>query len=425
MYQQLAPFVTAAAIGLLIGIERERSNNPDGKRSILGARTLPLLALSGALMAFLDHDALMIIVSVFVGVLILASEFSWHREIGRFRVGGTSAVAAMLTYALGYLAQSDGRVAVVLAVLLFGFLSIKSRLHTFAQTGITRNEMSAALTFLISAFVILPLLPNHFVDPWQLIHPTRIWMLFVFVTGVEFCSYIALRKLGKSWGVLFSGLLGGAVSATVTTLTLARRIVEQPHSLLLISSGIVLAEVSSLLIQIIVLAVVAPDVFSEMYLYLAGPAVIGVASAVGISLFSRPDNSGAPVDISLANPISIRSALRFTLLISLALVVIALAARWLGPAGVYATSALGGVASLRAVTFSVSELSSAGTVSTTVAALAILIAMTTNMMMKLVIIFRAGRLKLFLVCALFFVLMLIGGFLIFFFNLFIGRVNVE
>ncbi|MFZ2235548.1 MAG: DUF4010 domain-containing protein, partial [Dokdonella sp.] len=124
------------------------------------------------------------------------------------------------------------------------------------------------------------------------------------------------------------------------------------------------------------------------------------------------------VDIYLANPISIKSALRFTLLISLSLIVIALSARWLGAAGVYATSALGGVASLRAVTFSVSELTSAGTVSTTVAALAILIAMTTNMIMKLVIIFRAGRMKLFLVCTLFFVLMLIGGFLIFFFNLF-------
>ena len=417
MYQQLAPFVTAAAIGLLIGIERERSTNPDGKRSILGARTLPLIALSGALMAFLDHQALMIIVSVFVGVLILASELAWQREIGRFQVGATSAVAAMFTFALGYLTHTNGRVAVVLAVLLFGFLSIKSRLYNFAQSGITKNEMSAALTFLISAFVILPLLPNKFVDPWQLIHPTRIWMLFVFVTGVEFCSYIALRNLGRRWGMLLSGLLGGAVSATVTTLTLARRIVEQPQSLLLISSGIVLAEVSSLLIQIIVLAVVAPDVFSQLYLYLAGPAAIGVLGAVGIAAFYRSDDDGSAVDISLANPVSIKSAVRFTLLISLSLIVIALAARWLGAAGVYATSALGGIASLRAVTFSVSELTSAGTFSISVAALAILIAMTTNMAVKLTIIFRAGRMKLFLVCVGFFLSMLIGGFLIFFSHL--------
>jgi uncharacterized membrane protein (DUF4010 family) len=416
MYQQLVPFLTAAVIGLLIGIERERSKNRDGKRSMLGARTLPLIALLGGLMAFLDHYALMIIVSVFVGVVVLASDAAWDRESGAFRIGGTTAVAAMLTYVLGYLAQTDVKVAVVLAVLLFGFLSVKSRLHSFAQTGITKNEMSAVLTFLISAFVILPLLPNHFVDPWELIHPTRIWMLFVLITGVEFCSYIALRQLGKRWGTLLSGLLGGAVSATATTLTLARRIKDQPHSLFLISSGIVLAEVSSLLIQIIVLGVIAPDVFVHLYMFLAGPAAIGVLSAVGIAAFSRQENNDPPVEISIANPISFKSTLSFALLISLGLILIALAARWFGSVGVYVTSALGGVASLRVVTFSVSELTSAGDISITVAALAILIAMTTNMLMKLVIIFRAGRMKLVSVCALFFLLMLVGGALVFFFN---------
>jgi uncharacterized membrane protein (DUF4010 family) len=414
MYQQLVPFLIAAVIGLLIGIERERSKNRDGNLAILGARTLPLIALLGGLIAFLDSQALMIIVSAFIGVVILASGTTWNRESSTFQFGGTTAVAAMLTYTLGYLAQSDVKLAVVLAVLLFGLLSVKSRLHSFARTGITKNEMSAVLTFLVSAFVILPLLPNYFIDPWELIHPTRIWMLFVFITGVEFCSYIALRQLGRRWGTVLSGLFGGAVSATATTLTLARRIKDEPHSLLLLSGGIVLAEVSSLLIQIIVLAVVAPNVFVHLYLFLAGPAVIGALSAVGIAAFSRQENTVPPVDVSLANPISLKSALRFALLISLGLILIALATRWFGSVGVYVTSAIGGIASLRAVTFSVSELASAGDVSTTVAALAILIAMATNMLMKLVIILRAGRMKLVLVCALFFLLMLIGGALLLF-----------
>ena len=68
------------------------------------------------------------------------------------------------------------------------------------------------------------------------------------------------------------------------------------------------------------------------------------------------------------------------------------------------------MASLRVVTLSVSELTSSGEIQITVAALAILIAMTTNMLIKLVIIFRAGRTRLLLVCALFFTLMLGGGF---------------
>jgi uncharacterized membrane protein (DUF4010 family) len=416
MYQQLTPFLTALVIGLLIGIERERSKNHDGKRSILGARTLPLLSLLGGLMAFLDHQVLLIIVSLFVLIVILCGDAVWDREKGTLQIGRTTAVAAMLTYVLGYVAQIDSKIAIVLAVLLFGVLSVKSYLHNFARTGITPQEMSAVQTFLVSAFVILPLLPNHFVDPWNLIHPTRIWMLFVLITGVEFCSYIALRQFGTKWGTLLSGLFGGAASATATTLTLARRTKEQADSILLISSGILLAEVSSLLIQIVVLAVIAPDSFIHLYVFLAVPAAIGALSAVGIAMFPRKDDNGPPVNIPLANPISLKSAFSFALLISIGLILIALAARWIGPVGVYVTSALGGVASLRVVTFSVAELTSSGEISIFVAALAILIAMSTNMMVKLAIIFRAGRPKLLLVCALFFTIMLLGGVLIFFLN---------
>lgn len=410
MFQQIVPFLTAAVIGLLIGFERERSKNHDGEKSILGVRTLPLIALLGGLMAFLDHQALLIIVSVFVVIIILGGGARWNHERRSLHFGATTAVASLLTYILGYLAQTDGRIAIIIAVLLFGFLSLKGRLDSFARTGITQPEMSAVLIFLVSAFVILPLLPNHFVDPWELVHPTRIWMLFVIITSVEFCSYIALRQLGEKWGTLLSGLLGGVVSATATTLTLAKRMKEQPDTLLLVSGGIILAEVSSLLIQIIVLGVVAPTVFTHLVLYLAIPTVIGILSVAGLIFFRRKDTLQQPVEIALSNPISFKSAFSFTLLISIGLILIALGARWLGPVGVYATSALGGMASLRVVTFSVSELTSSGEIQVAVAALGILIAMTTNMLVKLAIIFRAGRTKLLLVCALFFTLMLAGGF---------------
>ncbi len=69
MFQEIVPFLTAAVIGLLIGLERERSKNRDGERSIMGVRTLPLIALLGGLMAFLDHPALLIIVSIFVVII--------------------------------------------------------------------------------------------------------------------------------------------------------------------------------------------------------------------------------------------------------------------------------------------------------------------------------------------------------------------
>ncbi len=417
MFDEMLPFLTALIIGLLIGIERERSRGQNDIGPILGARTFPLLALLGALSAFLNNDILIVIIGIFISLVILASHIHWNHEKTSWHVSSTTAVAAMLTYVLGFLANAHGQIALMLAVVLFGFLLLKSRLHTFAKTDITKQEMTAALTFLISAFVILPLLPRDFIDPWQLIHPTRIWVLFVIIAGVEFSSYIALRTFGANWGVLITGLLGGFASATATTLSLAQRSKQKTNQILLLSSGIILAEVSSLLIQIVVLSIIAPDVSIQLFLFLAVPALVGIICAI-IILFIKPDkNSSTEFNLEIKNPISLKSTAIFASLISVGLIVIALATRWFGDVGVYVTSALGGAVSLRVVTFSVSELASSGEILISVAALSILLAMAVNMLVKLGIIYKVGGFRLFLSCAFFFFIMLASGVFAYFLDL--------
>lgn len=417
MFDEMIPFLTALIIGLLIGIERERSRGQNDTGPILGARTFPLLALLGALSAFLNNEILIIVIGIFISLVILASHIHWNHEKTTWHVSSTTAVAAMLTYVLGFLANTHGQIALMLAVVLFGFLLLKSHLHTFAKTGISKQEMTAALTFLISAFVILPLLPRDFIDPWQLIHPTRIWILFVIIAGVEFSSYIALRTFGANWGVLITGLLGGFASATATTLSLARRSKQKTGQILLLSSGIILAEVSSLLMQIIVLSIIAPNVSMQLFLFLAVPALVGIICALMI-LFIRTDkDSLVELNLEITNPISLKSTAIFASLISIGLIVIALATRWFGEIGVYITSALGGAISLRVVTFSVSELASAGEILISVAALSILLAMAVNMLVKLGIIYKAGGFNLFLSCAFFFLIMLASGVFVHFLDL--------
>lgn len=408
MFEDMMPFLTALIIGFLLGLERERSKMKEEGKAILGVRTMPLIALLGVLVAHLDNQALLIIIGVFVFTLILANHIPWKKnvDLGLSSMGATSAVAAMLTFLLGYFANFNPHIALILAVIVFGFLAIKKHLHGFVQSGITEKEMNAVLTFLVSAFVILPLLPNEFIDPWQLVHPTRIWLLFVIIAGVEFASYIALRQLGSKLGVLITGLFGGFVSATATTLTLARRVKDQPKCLWLVTSGIILAEVSSLVVQLIVLTIIAPDVLMPLSLFLGVPAFIGVICAALIAIYSSQKSEKTQIEMNIENPISIKSTATFALIISAGLILIALAERWFGEIGVYITSAIGGAASLRVVTFSVSELAGSSEMLVSVAALAIIIAMTTNMMMKLFFIHRAGGVKLFLICSTFFTIML-------------------
>ena len=404
-------------MGLMIGIERERSKSREDNKAIWGARTFPLLALVGVLMAFLGNTPLSMLIGAFIGILILVSHVHWDENHKTWSVSATTAIAAILTLMLGYVAYTHNHIAIILAVILFGFLALKARLHNFAQTGITKEEMNAALTFLISAFVILPLLPNDFIDPWKLMHPTKIWFLFVVIAGVEFSSYIALKLLGAKWGVLLTGLLGGFASATATTLSLAMKSGRELKASLLLVGGIVLAEVSSLIIQMIILGIIAPKVYPDLVLFLALPAVIGAVCVAFIFIYKSKSESAQRVDISMANPISIKNTAKFALLISVGLILIALSTRIFGELGAYVTSALGGAVSLRVVTFSISELTNSGEILLSVASVSILIAMAVNMFVKLGIIYKVGNKTLCAQCAIIFVLMLSSGFALHFMDI--------
>jgi len=418
MFEEMMPFLTALIIGLLVGIERERSKSQEDKKAIFGIRTFPLIALLGVIAAHLGNETLILIIGIFVCILVLVNHLNLNKDpdTDMPKIGATTSVAVVLTFILGYLANFNSHAALILTVIVFGFLAIKKHLHAFAQSGITEKEMNAALTFLVSAFVILPLLPNEFIDPWQLVHPTRIWLLFVIIAGIEFASYITLRQVGTKLGLLITGLFGGFASATATTLTLARRVKKQPESIWLIASGIILADVSSLLMQLVVLTVIAPEVAMSLALFLGVPAAAGGVSAVLIALYSGNKAQENTIEMNIENPISIKSTISFALMISAGLILIALAERWFGDVGVYLTSVLGGATSLRVVTFSVSELASSGEIMISVAALAIIIAMTANMIMKLIFIQRAGGVKLLMVCSLFFAVMLASSLVAFLFS---------
>ena len=65
MFADARPFLLALLIGLLIGIERERSTGSDPDKRPLGSRTFALLALLGALAAALPNRAVGAMLALF------------------------------------------------------------------------------------------------------------------------------------------------------------------------------------------------------------------------------------------------------------------------------------------------------------------------------------------------------------------------
>jgi uncharacterized membrane protein (DUF4010 family) len=392
MFETARPFLLALAIGLLIGIERERAKSDSPTEDPLGSRTFTLLALLGAVAAHVASAAIAVVLAAFAGAVILAGYVRTRLGPGGSGVGVTTEVAAMATFALGYMTRSDPLLAGMLAVITLAMLALKPRIHQFAKAGIKQKEVGAALTFLVIAFVVLPLLPNRAVDPWNLVNPARLWLVLVLIAGVTFGGYIAMRLLGPRWGLPLAGFSAGLVSSTAATLSLSQKCRESVGLTWSATVGIVLANTASAAAQLMVVAAVYPGLVPVALPVIGLPILLGLAGS-SIALFFR-DRETSDEEVAVGNPLALRSTLAFASLLALVLVLVSIASRLFGSAGVLVSSAVGGTTDVHAVTLAVSNLAAAGDITSRAAVFAILIAFLTNMVVKMGLAVWAGGLRL-------------------------------
>ena len=153
-------FLLALALGGLIGLEREYARYRKHAHDYAGIRTFPLIALFGALSAFLGEkfNPWILVVSILLmGTLIIISYFVLSRK--KYS-GATSEVAGFLTFFLGILAYfNEIQLSVLLAVIITVILYSRTMLHHFAER-LKTVEMKSTIIFAVIAFVVLPFLPN-------------------------------------------------------------------------------------------------------------------------------------------------------------------------------------------------------------------------------------------------------------------------
>jgi len=392
MFEEARPFLLALAIGLLIGIERERAKADAPYHAPLGSRTFTLVALLGAVAASVVPPAIAVVLAVFVGGAILAGYLRTRLEVDRADIGLTTEVAAMGTFVLGYLAVDRPRLSVMLAVLMLALLALKPRIHHFARAGLSGAEVRAAITFLVIAFVVLPLLPDRTVDPWKLINPARVWLMFALIAGISFGGYIAVRLLGARRGLAVAGLFAGFVSSTAATLSLSRRAHESEGLAGSLATGVVLANAASAAAQLVIVATINPRLTRPAAPVILAPVVVGVLAAWFAMLVLR--KAPAVEGLALGNPLELRPAAVFAGAVALALAVVSAASSLFGDTGVLATSAIGGTGDVHAVTMAVSSLAAGGAVAPRLAVLAMLLAFLSNMVVKLAIAGGVGGRRL-------------------------------
>ena len=388
-------FAAALLIGALIGLEREFVQQRSGEQEFGGIRTFALMALLGAVAAFLtDQYGPLIFLAVYLGVILLLWASLLGSAIRGEKEGITSEVAALLVPLLGaMMIWNQPAVAAALGVITALILALKPRLHGVARR-MSDEDLRATLEFSIITAVVLPLLPNEGFGPFGVLNPFQIWLLVVFVSGIGFLGYVLMKLLGTEQGIGVTGLLGGLVSSTATTLSFAGRSKTNAGLSTVLAQGILLASCVMFPRVLIEVAVVNPGLVKQVVIPLVAMLIVGVIAVYILWRSGRAENKSEHGGVELSNPLRLTTAITFGLVFAVVLVAIEAANEYFGSAGVYLASVLTGITGVDSITLSVSSLSLKGLLDARVAAIAIIMATIMNTITKAVMAMVLGTPRL-------------------------------
>ena len=391
-------FALALGIGLLIGLERgwRMRENAPGSRTA-GIRTFAISGLLGGVVTGLGH-AMGGVTTVGGGLVIGASFAAYSAMMLVFcleenradqRFSATTAVAAVLTFALGaYAVAGDMRAAAALAVATAAILALREPIHGWVE-NITWPELRSALVLLAMTFVVLPVIPDDPIGPFGGVNPREVWLIAIMLAGMSFVGYASVKYFGAERGLLLAGAAGGLASSTAVTVANARRAAAGEGSSHLLASGVTLASAMMFVrVGIIVAVLNAP------LLLLIGPtlavAAVTAAGIAALGVYRQEASAERSESVKFSNPFNFWSVVGFALFLGGVIVISQALSEGFGATGAIVGAAVAGVADVDAVSVAMARLAPL-TLSPRSAALAIIAAVATDTISKIAIGAVIGR----------------------------------
>ncbi|WP_193212213.1 MgtC/SapB family protein [Luteolibacter marinus] len=372
----LKSFGTALGLGLLVGLQREWRRD-----KVAGIRTFPLITLFGALSGFLSTTFGPWVIAA---ALIACTSLVILGNLAALRkpdpdTGLTTEIAAVVMFLIGVMVILGHRLeAVVCSGTVMVLLQIKKPLHGMVRR-IGENDLKEIARLVLAGLVILPLLPNRDMGYLDVFNPFKVWLLVVLIVGISLAAYLAGKILGGKKGTLLAGILGGLISSTATTASVARRSKSNPQGaasfavIALIASAVVFARV------LVEVWVAAPGegraMIRPLAVMMAWTALVA-AVAYRVSLRRQQDVTEDEA------PSELKGAVLFALLYIAVLYGVAFAKEELGDTGLFAVAAVSGLTDMDAITLSTSRLVSGGHVETTTGWRLILVGGMANLVFK-------------------------------------------
>lgn len=401
--QQLA---LSLGLGLLVGFQREW-----GQPHVAGIRSFALIPPLGFLCAQLGLEfGTWILVAGLIaltGVLVTGSLIKFYST--QLTPGITTNTAALLMYAVGAaLAVNLTPLAIIIGGSVAVLLQWKEPLHKFVQ-HVGEQEIRSVIQLALLALVILPVLPNETYGPYDVFNPFHTWLVVVLIVGISVGGYMAYQLLGPKVGTLMTGILGGVISSTATTMSYARSSRRSEGDtasaiVIMIASTVVFFRVSFEVL------VVSPSVLVYLSPLLATMVLYMAAICIGLLLSGQSEKTVIPVK----NPSNLRTAIIFGVLYVAVLFAVAAAKEHFSDEGLYVVAALSGLTEMDPLTLSATKLIDSGRLGVDTGCRMILVGALSNLLFKGCIVAIVGSRALCKRISVAFGLSIAGGLLLLF-----------
>lgn len=409
-YEDLTTLGIAFGLGLLVGMQREKHN----KDQIAGVRTFTLISVLGVIAGFLtrlyDNPYVLPLIGLAMAAMLITANIMKLKKQDNPTMGQTTEMAALMMFAIGaYLVVGDRVVGVIMGAAIAILLYVKDHLHKFIG-DLEDNDVSAIMILAGISLIILPILPDKTFGPFDVLNIRNIWLMVTLIVGISVIGYFIYKFIGKKYGILSNGILGGIISSTATTVSYAR-FTKKSKNIHKASAFVIFSAATVSLVRVMIeIGAVIPSQLSKVVL----PIVALFLMMIGLSVVlfylinkkSKSDDMPKP-----KNPAQLTSALMFGAIYAIILLAVAFTQQELGDKGLYVAAFVGGLANKDAITLSLSKSIGSG-LDANFGWRLIVVASLSNFLFKIVLCAILGTKQLTKWMALFFGAAILGGLLI-------------
>ncbi len=393
-YDVVKSLVVVIILGFVIGMQRSMTYLYKGEQPFAGSRTFALLALAGYVSGWLQKyvPGFAVASLVVVGSLIALSYFMKVKNAQKR--GMTTQVAALVTFLLGLMVWFGlQNYAIFIGVVTVILLEIKPKLQKI-EAHISSTDINAVVLLLAMSFVLLPILPDEMLGPYNLFNPYKTWLMAVIIATISFVGYIAIKVFGQKHGVFLTGAAGGLIASTAVTISLSKMFSKRFELVNNYAGGIAIACTFMYFRVLLEVFVIDSDLAGKL-----APAFLGAAFSGLLFVYLMYKNSSSvEIDIQNSaltkNPLQLSEAVKFGLLFGAIYGAVAFVETRYGDIGVYVVSLFSGLTDVDAITLSLSQMAKDQKLAEVAAMNGIVIASVTNSLVKLAIVFWLGGAKL-------------------------------